>query len=165
MKRFQLHLCLMLLAVSATSTGATIEIAVNGLVCAFCAQGVEKRLKKFPATAEVVLNLEQRLVAVSLKEGQDRCGAAQGFVGCGLHREINRAHRHTDCRCARETRAGAPMSEPQFTRNAGLAAGALLASSATLVCCVWRAVLNAPSSSTQPQADVRHGSRFSTQQR
>jgi hypothetical protein len=33
------------------------------------------------------------------------------------------------------------MSEPHLTRNAGLAAGALLASSATLVCCVLPAVL------------------------
>jgi hypothetical protein len=33
------------------------------------------------------------------------------------------------------------MSEPRFTRNAGLAAGALLASSATLVCCVLPAAL------------------------
>jgi len=33
------------------------------------------------------------------------------------------------------------MSEPQYVRNAGLAAGALLASSATLVCCVLPAVL------------------------
>jgi copper chaperone CopZ len=71
MKRFQLHLCLLLLTVSATGTAATIEMTVNGLVCAFCAQGIEKKLKKFPATAEVVVNLEHRLVAVSLKEGQD----------------------------------------------------------------------------------------------
>lgn len=33
------------------------------------------------------------------------------------------------------------MSESHFTRNAGLAAGALFASSATLVCCVLPAVL------------------------
>jgi copper chaperone CopZ len=71
MKRLQLYLCLMLLAVSVTSTAATIEMTVNGLVCAFCAQGIEKKLKKFPATSEVVVNLEHRLVAVSLKEGQD----------------------------------------------------------------------------------------------
>ena len=44
---------------------------VNGLVCAFCAQGIEKKLRKFPATADVVVSLEQRLVAVSLKDGQD----------------------------------------------------------------------------------------------
>lgn len=33
------------------------------------------------------------------------------------------------------------MSEPRFARNAGLAVGALLASSATLVCCVLPAAL------------------------
>jgi copper chaperone CopZ len=71
MKRFQLYLCGTLLAASATSIAATIEMTVNGLVCAFCAQGIEKKLKKLPATAEVVVNLEHRLVAVSLKEGQD----------------------------------------------------------------------------------------------
>ena len=49
----------------------TIEMHVNGLVCAFCAQGIEKKLRKFPATADVVVSLEQRLVAVSLKDGQD----------------------------------------------------------------------------------------------
>lgn len=61
----------MMLAVTATSTAATIEMTVNGLVCAFCAQGIEKKLKKFPATAQVVVNLEHRLVAVSLKDGRD----------------------------------------------------------------------------------------------
>jgi periplasmic mercuric ion binding protein len=71
MKRFQLLLAVTLLAVAASSAAATIEMTVNGLVCAFCAQGIEKRLKKFPATAEVVVSLEHRLVAVSLKDGQD----------------------------------------------------------------------------------------------
>jgi hypothetical protein len=36
------------------------------------------------------------------------------------------------------------MSEPKFARNAALAIGALLASSATLVCCVLPALLVAP---------------------
>ena len=49
----------------------TIEMHVNGLVCAFCAQGIETKLRKFPATADVVVSLEQRLVAVALKDGQD----------------------------------------------------------------------------------------------
>jgi copper chaperone CopZ len=71
MKRLQTILAATLLAVSASSTAATIEMTVNGLVCAFCAQGIEKKLKKFPATAEVVVNLEHRLVAVSLKDGQN----------------------------------------------------------------------------------------------
>jgi copper chaperone CopZ len=71
MKRIQVSLAVTLLAIAASSTAATIEMTVNGLVCAFCAQGIEKKLRRFPATAEVVVNLEHRLVAVSLKDGQD----------------------------------------------------------------------------------------------
>ena len=56
---------------ASSATAATIEMNVNGLVCAFCAQGIEKKLRKLPATADVVVSLEQRLVAVSLKDGQD----------------------------------------------------------------------------------------------
>jgi copper chaperone CopZ len=71
MKRFQLSLAVTLFMVAAGSMAATIEMTVNGLVCAFCAQGIEKKLRKFPATAEVVVSLEHRVVAVSLKDGQD----------------------------------------------------------------------------------------------
>jgi copper chaperone CopZ len=71
MKRFQVLLTIGLFAVAASSSAATIEMTVNGLVCAFCAQGIEKKLKKFPATTEVVVSLEHKLVAVSLKDGQD----------------------------------------------------------------------------------------------
>lgn len=56
---------------SVVAHATTIEMRVNGLVCAFCAQGIEKKLRKFSATADVVVSLEQRLVAVALKEGQD----------------------------------------------------------------------------------------------
>jgi copper chaperone CopZ len=71
MKRLQLFLAVTLLTVTGISSAATIEMTVNGLVCAFCAQGIEKKLKKFPATVEVIVSLESRLVALSLKDGQD----------------------------------------------------------------------------------------------
>lgn len=71
MKPFHICFAVILFAMAASSAAATIEMTVNGLVCAFCAQGIEKKLKKFPATSEVVVNLEQRLVAVALKDGQD----------------------------------------------------------------------------------------------
>lgn len=64
-------LILLLLLGSASARATTIEMNVNGLVCAFCAQGIEKQLRKFPATADVVVSLEQKLVAVSLRDGQD----------------------------------------------------------------------------------------------
>jgi len=61
----------LLLLASASAQAATIEMQVNGLVCAFCAQGIEKQLRKFPATADVIVSLEHKLVAVALKDGQE----------------------------------------------------------------------------------------------
>lgn len=49
----------------------TIEMTVNGLVCGFCAQGIEKTLRKNPATQDVLVSLENRLVAVATKDGAD----------------------------------------------------------------------------------------------
>ena len=66
-----LLLALMLAGFSATASAKTIRIDVNGLVCAFCAQGIEKTLKGFPATEKVFVSLEHRIVAVELKDGQD----------------------------------------------------------------------------------------------
>jgi copper chaperone CopZ len=48
----------------------TIEMNVNGLVCGFCAQGIEKTLRRNPATADVVVSLEEHLVAVATRDGQ-----------------------------------------------------------------------------------------------
>lgn len=49
----------------------TIEMTVNGLVCGFCAQGIEKTLRKNPATQDVLVSLENRLVAIVTKDGAD----------------------------------------------------------------------------------------------
>jgi copper chaperone CopZ len=48
----------------------SVKITVNGMVCAFCAQGIEKRLTKLPATKAVFVDLKQRTVAVEAKDGQ-----------------------------------------------------------------------------------------------
>jgi copper chaperone CopZ len=40
------------------------------MVCAFCAQGIEKRLSKLPATKAVYVDLKQKVFAVEAKEGQ-----------------------------------------------------------------------------------------------
>ena len=62
---------LMLLLLSAQAMADTIEMKVNGLVCAFCAQGIEKTLRKNPAVTDVLVSLEDRLVAIAVKPGQD----------------------------------------------------------------------------------------------
>jgi mercuric ion binding protein len=66
----KLLICTFALLASAANAG-TIEMKVFGLVCGFCAQGIEKTLRKNPATADVVVSLENKLVAVSTREGQD----------------------------------------------------------------------------------------------
>ena len=54
-----------------TAAAETIEMTVNGLVCGFCAQGIEKALRKEAATDDVLVSLEKRLVAVSTRPGSD----------------------------------------------------------------------------------------------
>lgn len=49
----------------------TIKVDVDGLVCAFCAQGVEKKMKAQAATDKVFVSLDKKVTLVSLKEGQD----------------------------------------------------------------------------------------------
>jgi mercuric ion binding protein len=61
----------LVLCVSSLASARTIEMEVNGLVCAFCAQGIEKALKEIPATETVFVSLEHRVVAIDLKEGAD----------------------------------------------------------------------------------------------
>jgi copper chaperone CopZ len=85
---------LSVLAFPALARATTIEMDVNGLVCAFCAQGISKTLHGFPATADVVVSLERKLVAVSTKEGQDisdddlrRALTNAGYTVKAIHRE------------------------------------------------------------------------------
>lgn len=70
MKRsFVLAIALTLAAAAAQAT--TIEMKVFGMVCGFCAQGIEKSLRKHPATADVTVSLEHQLVAITTREGVD----------------------------------------------------------------------------------------------
>ena len=48
----------------------TMKATVNGMVCAFCAQGIEKSLLKMPQTKAVFVDLKKKIVAVEAKEGQ-----------------------------------------------------------------------------------------------
>jgi copper chaperone CopZ len=68
-KSFCIALALLLTSVAANA--ATIEMKVYGLVCGFCAQGIEKTLRKNPATQDVVVSLEHKLVAIATRDGAD----------------------------------------------------------------------------------------------
>ena len=62
---------LLLLASSFSAQAAqTLKAEVNGMVCAFCAQGIEKKLRALSQTQDVFVSLKHRVVAVEIKEGQ-----------------------------------------------------------------------------------------------
>ena len=48
----------------------SVKATVNGMVCAFCAQGIEKRLSKMPASEAVFVDLKRKVVVVEAKAGQ-----------------------------------------------------------------------------------------------
>lgn len=54
----------------AANATQTLVANVNGMVCAFCAQGIEKKARALPQTQDVYVNLKQRIVAVQIKDGQ-----------------------------------------------------------------------------------------------
>ena len=60
-----------LLAISLTPAFAatSMKATVNGMVCAFCAQGIEKRISKMPATKAVYVDLKKKTVVVEPKDG------------------------------------------------------------------------------------------------
>lgn len=72
MKRYSQLLAALFLAGTTASSFATtsVKASVNGMVCAFCAQGIEKRLSKLPATQAVLVDLKQKVVVVEAKSGQ-----------------------------------------------------------------------------------------------
>jgi copper chaperone CopZ len=53
----------------ASKTGVT-KISVNGMVCNFCVQGIEKRLTAMPQTKDVYIDLKQKIVVAQAKDGQ-----------------------------------------------------------------------------------------------
>ena len=90
---------LVCLLAGASASAATIEMKVHGMVCGFCAQGIEKTLRKNPATADVVVSLENKLVAIGTKEGADIPDAElkKALADAGYDvKEISRTQRSID---------------------------------------------------------------------
>ena len=66
-----IRLTVALLLMPLAAHASTIEMKVFGMVCGFCAQGIEKSLRSHAETADVVVSLENKLVVVRTHEGQD----------------------------------------------------------------------------------------------
>ena len=48
-----------------------ISVQVKGMVCAFCAQGIEKKFKALPEISTIKVSLETKLVSLDTKDGKD----------------------------------------------------------------------------------------------
>jgi copper chaperone CopZ len=66
-----LSLFTVLLLGAGVASAETIEMKVHGMVCGFCAQGIEKSLRKHPATSDVLVSLENKLVVVQTHDGRE----------------------------------------------------------------------------------------------
>jgi copper chaperone CopZ len=67
------HILLTLVALtilSGSALGETINTTVNGMVCAFCATGIEKTFRKQPEVATVHVDLPKKTVTITTKPGK-----------------------------------------------------------------------------------------------
>ena len=68
--RYVLLVIGVLLALSSATFAETITTTVNGMVCAFCATGIEKTFRKQPEVATVHVDLPKKTVTVTTKPGK-----------------------------------------------------------------------------------------------
>lgn len=59
-----------LTVLSGSALGETIRTTVNGMVCAFCATGIEKTFRKQPEVATVHVDLPRKTVTITTKPGK-----------------------------------------------------------------------------------------------
>ena len=55
---------------TAAVSADTIKATVNGMVCGFCATGIEKTFKAQREVKTVAVDLENKLVTITTKQGQ-----------------------------------------------------------------------------------------------
>ena len=61
---------LLIFALTAAVSADTIRATVNGMVCGFCATGIEKTFRAQPEVKTVDVDLENKLVTIQTKQGQ-----------------------------------------------------------------------------------------------
>ena len=59
------------LAPSEVLTGASVRLKVDGMVCPFCAYGLEKRLEQIASIDEVLIRISDGLVQIRTKRDQE----------------------------------------------------------------------------------------------
>ena len=70
-RKVLIGLLTLVLSQTGFAAGKEIKISVNGMVCAFCAQGITKKFKAEPSVDSVDVRLGDKLVKLSLKDKQE----------------------------------------------------------------------------------------------
>lgn len=66
----KLFLIVLLFGSLSIASGQEIKVGVKGMVCAFCAQGIEKKFKTQPEVSSIEVSLENNYVKLKFKEGK-----------------------------------------------------------------------------------------------
>ena len=69
MKKYLLTI-IVIFGLTAAVSADTIKATVNGMVCGFCATGIEKTFRAQPEVKTVNVDLENKLVTIQTKQGQ-----------------------------------------------------------------------------------------------
>jgi mercuric ion binding protein len=69
MKEYLLTI-IVILGLTPAVSADTIKATVNGMVCSFCATGIEKTFKAQPEVKAVDVDLENKLVTIQTKQGR-----------------------------------------------------------------------------------------------
>ena len=68
--RHTLLVLVIALSLCGVAAAETIQATVNGMVCGFCATGIEKTFKAQPEVKAVNVDLEKKLVTIDTREGK-----------------------------------------------------------------------------------------------
>ena len=68
--RHNLLILVILAGLSGSALAETITTTVNGMVCAFCATGIDKTFRKQPEVATIKVDLSKKLVTITTKPGK-----------------------------------------------------------------------------------------------
>jgi copper chaperone CopZ len=68
--RTKIFIFTMLALITSSASAETIKAAVNGMVCSFCATGIEKTFMKETPVASIDVDLDKKLVTITTKPNQ-----------------------------------------------------------------------------------------------
>lgn len=64
-------LMVLIFSLSSVANAKDISVKVSGMVCAMCAQGIQKKFKKLPEVKKINVDLDSKVVTIQTKKEKD----------------------------------------------------------------------------------------------